>query len=111
LDVFTLKNHETAGFHFGRTARCRRHHCSVIGNVAAGFDQSEIDRSMRRLPKQSAPTGLATQSYGDDNNGSSFSYYLGTTDNAMFYWFGWINMTRPECQRPFDCPPACCFLI
>jgi hypothetical protein len=46
--VFTLKNHEKAGFHFGRTARCRRHHCSVIGNVAAGFDQSEIDRSMRR---------------------------------------------------------------
>lgn len=46
--------------------------------------------------------GMATQFYWDDSGGKSFSYYLGTTNNGMLYWFGWINATLPEGQRPFD---------
>jgi prepilin-type N-terminal cleavage/methylation domain-containing protein/prepilin-type processing-associated H-X9-DG protein len=46
--------------------------------------------------------GFATQLYWDDNGGNSFHYYLGTTNNGTLYWFGWINTTLPEGQRPFD---------
>ncbi len=46
--------------------------------------------------------GLATQLYWDDNTGHSFRYHLGMTNNGTRYWFGWIDNTQPEGQRPFD---------
>jgi len=46
--------------------------------------------------------GLATELYWDDNAGKSFSYSLGATNNGTLYWFGWIDNTQPEGQRPFN---------
>jgi prepilin-type N-terminal cleavage/methylation domain-containing protein/prepilin-type processing-associated H-X9-DG protein len=46
--------------------------------------------------------GLATQLYWDEYAGRSFSYSYGATNNGTLYWFGWINDTQPEGQRPFD---------
>lgn len=45
---------------------------------------------------------VATQLYWNDNAGRSFPYYLGLTDHGALYWFGWIDNSRPEGQRPFD---------
>jgi prepilin-type N-terminal cleavage/methylation domain-containing protein/prepilin-type processing-associated H-X9-DG protein len=45
---------------------------------------------------------FAAQFYWDENSGKSFNYSLGTTNNGTLYWFGWINTTLPEGQRPFD---------
>ena len=46
--------------------------------------------------------GLATELYWNDNAGKSFSYNLGATNSGTRYWFGWIDNTQPEGQRPFD---------
>jgi prepilin-type N-terminal cleavage/methylation domain-containing protein/prepilin-type processing-associated H-X9-DG protein len=46
--------------------------------------------------------GVAAQLYWDENAGKSFQYSLGPTNNGMLYWFGWIDTTQPEGQRPFD---------
>jgi prepilin-type N-terminal cleavage/methylation domain-containing protein/prepilin-type processing-associated H-X9-DG protein len=46
--------------------------------------------------------GLATQLYWEEYNGKSFSYTSGPTNGGTIYWFGWINSTQPEGQRPYD---------
>jgi prepilin-type processing-associated H-X9-DG protein len=45
---------------------------------------------------------MAAQMYWNDNNGNSFRYTLGATNSGTLFWFGWINTTLPEGQRPFD---------
>ena len=45
--------------------------------------------------------GLATQMYWNDNAGKSFAYQLGTTNNGVLYWFGWIA-NGSEGHRAFD---------
>lgn len=46
--------------------------------------------------------GLALQLYWDDNAGNCFRLSDGTTNNGTLWWFGWLNNSRPEGQRPFD---------
>lgn len=45
--------------------------------------------------------GAATQMYWSDNAGNSFAYQLGSTNNGVLYWFGWIA-NGAEGHRPFD---------
>ncbi|MDR3456763.1 MAG: prepilin-type N-terminal cleavage/methylation domain-containing protein [Verrucomicrobiae bacterium] len=53
--------------------------------------------------------GLATQLYWDENAGNSFRYRPlnpATPSSGTLYWFGWIDNTQPEGQRPFDLTPG-----
>jgi prepilin-type N-terminal cleavage/methylation domain-containing protein len=45
--------------------------------------------------------GIAAQLYWDDNDGRTFSYRGGATNNGDFYWFGWIERGN-EGHRKFD---------
>ncbi len=45
--------------------------------------------------------GLAAQMYWDDNAGNCFPYKVGTTNNGVTYWFGWIQ-NGAEGARLFD---------
>jgi prepilin-type N-terminal cleavage/methylation domain-containing protein/prepilin-type processing-associated H-X9-DG protein len=67
----------------------------ALTRAKATAQRADCTSNLRQL-------GLATQLYWDDNAGNSFSYSLGKTNNGILYWFGWINITLPEGQRPFD---------
>ena len=45
--------------------------------------------------------GLATQMYWDDNNGAAFRYRVGSTNDGVLYWFGWLA-NGAEGTRAFD---------
>jgi prepilin-type processing-associated H-X9-DG protein/prepilin-type N-terminal cleavage/methylation domain-containing protein len=45
--------------------------------------------------------GLASQMYWDDNEGFCFPYKVGSTNNGIIYWFGWLQ-NGAEGQRGFD---------
>jgi prepilin-type N-terminal cleavage/methylation domain-containing protein/prepilin-type processing-associated H-X9-DG protein len=46
--------------------------------------------------------GLAMELYWNDNANQCFFLSDGTTNNGTIWWFGWLNNTQPEGQRPFD---------
>jgi prepilin-type processing-associated H-X9-DG protein len=46
--------------------------------------------------------GVATQLYWDDNNGSCFRLWSQDVNNGRTWWFGWLDSSQPEGQRPFD---------
>jgi prepilin-type processing-associated H-X9-DG protein len=46
--------------------------------------------------------GLAANMYWDENGGSCFRYVFGTTNFGQICWFGWLDGSKPEGQRPFD---------
>jgi prepilin-type N-terminal cleavage/methylation domain-containing protein/prepilin-type processing-associated H-X9-DG protein len=46
--------------------------------------------------------GLATQLYWDDNAGNCFPTSIGITNGGQLWWFGWLDGTKQEGQRPFD---------
>ena len=67
----------------------------ALGKGKASAQRAQCESNLRQL-------GTATQMYWSDNDGNSFRYNLGTTNNGALFWFGWINTTLPEGQRPFD---------
>jgi len=47
--------------------------------------------------------GTATQLYWSDHSARCFRFaQSGITNGGRLYWFGWIDITMPEGQRPFD---------
>jgi len=46
--------------------------------------------------------GLALQLYWSDNDGNCFRLSDGTTNHGTLWWFGWLDDSQPEGQRPFD---------
>jgi prepilin-type N-terminal cleavage/methylation domain-containing protein/prepilin-type processing-associated H-X9-DG protein len=67
----------------------------ALAHARASAQRANCVNNLRQL-------GLATQLYWDENNGNSFSYGSIATNSGMIYWFGWINTTQPEGQRPYD---------
>jgi prepilin-type N-terminal cleavage/methylation domain-containing protein/prepilin-type processing-associated H-X9-DG protein len=67
----------------------------ALGKGKASAQRAQCESNVRQL-------GMATQMYWSDNDGNSFRYSLGMTNNGVLYWFGWFNTTLPEGQRPFD---------
>lgn len=61
----------------------------------ASAQRAQCESNLRQLD-------IAAQMYWSDNNGNSFLYSAGVTNGGILYWFGWINTTLPEGQRPFD---------
>jgi prepilin-type processing-associated H-X9-DG protein/prepilin-type N-terminal cleavage/methylation domain-containing protein len=46
--------------------------------------------------------GIATQLYWNDNAGNCFPKSIGIANGGELWWFGWLDGTKPEGQRPFD---------
>lgn len=67
----------------------------VLGKGKASAQRGQCQSNLRQL-------GMGAQMYWSDNDGNSFHYSLGVTNGGLLYWFGWINNTMPEGQRPFD---------
>lgn len=67
----------------------------VLAKSKASAQRAQCTSNLRQLD-------IAAQMYWSDNNGNSFLYNQGLTNNGTLYWFGWINNTQPEGQRPFD---------
>lgn len=67
----------------------------ALGKGKTTAQRTQCANNLRQL-------GMAAQMYWNDNDGNSFHYNLGLTNNGVLYWFGWINTTLPEGQRPFD---------
>ena len=67
----------------------------ALARGKASAQRAQCESNLRQL-------GLATQMYWNDYDGNSFQYTLGLTNSGVLYWFGWINTSLPEGQRPFD---------
>ena len=46
--------------------------------------------------------GVGMQIYWDENSGCSFRLTDGNTNSGTLWWFGWLDNSQPEGQRPFD---------
>jgi len=74
----------------------------ALTRAKATAQRADCSSNLRQL-------GLATQLYWDDNAGNSFRYRPlnpATPASGTLYWFGWIDNTQPEGQRPFDLTPG-----
>jgi prepilin-type N-terminal cleavage/methylation domain-containing protein/prepilin-type processing-associated H-X9-DG protein len=71
----------------------------ALSKSKASAQKAQCESNLRQLD-------FAAQMYWSDNNGDSFHYSLGVTNGGTLYWFGWINSTLPEGQRPFDLSPG-----
>lgn len=67
----------------------------VLIKGRASAQRAQCESNLRQL-------GIAALMYWSDNNGNSFAYSQGVTNNGTLYWFGWINNTLPEGHRPFN---------
>jgi prepilin-type N-terminal cleavage/methylation domain-containing protein/prepilin-type processing-associated H-X9-DG protein len=67
----------------------------ALGKGKASAQRAQCESNLRQL-------GMATHMYWNDYDGNSFQYTQGITNNGVLYWFGWINSSLPEGQRPFD---------
>ena len=67
----------------------------ALGKGKASAQRAQCESNLRQL-------GMATHMYWSDYDGNSFQYTQGITNNGVLYWFGWINSSLPEGQRPFD---------
>jgi len=67
----------------------------VLAKGKLSAQRAACESNLRQL-------GIATQLYWDDDAGNCFQTSLGTTNNGQLWWFGWIDGTKPEGQRPFD---------
>jgi uncharacterized protein len=67
----------------------------VLSKGKTSAQRAQCESNLRQL-------GLATQMYWNDYDGNSFQYTKGVTNSGVLFWFGWINTSQPEGQRPFD---------
>jgi len=67
----------------------------VLVQAKAASKRADCQGNLRQM-------GIATQLYWDDNVGKCFPISSGNTNNGTTWWFGWLNNTQPEGQRPFD---------
>lgn len=67
----------------------------ALGKATATAKRADCQGNLRQL-------GIATMLYWDDNAGKCFKISEGNTNSGTLWWFGWLNNSQPEGQRPFD---------
>jgi prepilin-type N-terminal cleavage/methylation domain-containing protein/prepilin-type processing-associated H-X9-DG protein len=67
----------------------------VLARSKASAQRAECVNNLRQL-------GIATQLYWGDNDGKCFPYIFGTTNFGEILWFGWLDDSQPEGERPFN---------
>jgi prepilin-type processing-associated H-X9-DG protein/prepilin-type N-terminal cleavage/methylation domain-containing protein len=71
----------------------------VLAKSKASARRAECAGNLRQI-------GIATQLYWGDNNGKCFPYIFGSTNFGKILWFGWLDDSQPEGERPFDLSPG-----
>jgi prepilin-type processing-associated H-X9-DG protein len=67
----------------------------ALTRAKAASKRADCQNNLRQL-------GLAMQMYWGDNAGRCFLTSDGNTNNGTIWWFGWLDNSQPEGQRPFD---------
>jgi prepilin-type processing-associated H-X9-DG protein/prepilin-type N-terminal cleavage/methylation domain-containing protein len=67
----------------------------VLGKGKTSAQRADCMSNLRQL-------GIATRLYWDDNGETCFRLWSGDTNNGRTWWFGWLDGSQPEGQRPFD---------
>jgi prepilin-type processing-associated H-X9-DG protein/prepilin-type N-terminal cleavage/methylation domain-containing protein len=67
----------------------------ALAKSKATAQRAECMNNLRQL-------GIATQLYWGDNNEKCFPYFFGNTNFGQVLWFGWLDGSKPEGERPFD---------
>ncbi|HEY2328890.1 MAG TPA: prepilin-type N-terminal cleavage/methylation domain-containing protein [Verrucomicrobiae bacterium] len=67
----------------------------VLAKGKASAQRAECAGNLRQL-------GIATQIYWGDNDEKCFAYVFGSTNFGKILWFGWLDDSQPEGERPFD---------
>lgn len=67
----------------------------ALGRAKVAAHRADCTGNIRQL-------GLATQMYWDENAGKCFRLTDGSLNNGTLWWFGWLDNSQPEGQRPFS---------
>jgi prepilin-type N-terminal cleavage/methylation domain-containing protein/prepilin-type processing-associated H-X9-DG protein len=67
----------------------------ALARARAAAQRANCVSNMRQL-------GLGMQIYWDENAGNCFRLSDGTTNSGSLWWFGWLDNSQTEGQRPFD---------
>ena len=67
----------------------------ALGKAKATAKRADCQSNLRQL-------GIAAILYWDDHAGKCFKLADGNTNSGTLWWFGWLNNSQPEGQRPFD---------
>ena len=68
---------------------------SALGRAKATAKRADCQSNLRQL-------GLATELYWGDYAGKCFKISDGNSNGGTTWWFGWLDNSQPEGQRPFD---------
>jgi prepilin-type N-terminal cleavage/methylation domain-containing protein/prepilin-type processing-associated H-X9-DG protein len=67
----------------------------ALARAKAAAQKADCISNVRQL-------GLGMQIYWDENAGSSFRLADGNTNSGTLWWFGWLDNSKKEGERPFD---------
>ena len=67
----------------------------ALARAKAAAQRADCISNVRQL-------GLGMQIYWDENAGNSFRLSDGNTNSGTLWWFGWLDNSQPEGQRPFN---------
>ena len=67
----------------------------ALGKAKATAKRADCQSNLRQL-------GIGMILYWDDNAGKCFKLSDGNTNSGTVWWFGWLDSSHPEGQRPFD---------
>ena len=67
----------------------------ALAKAKATAKRADCQSNLRQL-------GLGMILYWDDNAGKCFKLTDGNTNSGTIWWFGWLDSSQPEGQRPFD---------
>ena len=67
----------------------------ALGKAKAAAKRADCQSNLRQL-------GLGMILYWEDNAGKCFKLSDGNTNSGTIWWFGWLDNSQPEGQRPFN---------
>ena len=67
----------------------------ALGKAKATAKRADCQNNLRQL-------GIGMILYWDDNAGKCFKLSDGNTNSGTIWWFGWLDYSKPERERPFD---------
>ncbi len=67
----------------------------ALGKAKSTAKRADCQNNLRQL-------GLGMILYWDDNAGKCFKLSDGSTNSGTIWWFGWLDNSQPEGQRPFN---------
>lgn len=80
----------------------------LAGLLLPALSRGKASAHNARCASNLRQLGFSGQMYWDDNGGTAFRCFSGSTNNGKLYWFGWIQ-NGSEGDREFDPRPGALF--